>query len=230
MVKKQKEIPFIITLSYLAGFLFIRTSVFIAGAAESEFAQAAKLGELPGVDFYIGRNIILFGYHIHHFYIGFAMICIAGWFAIAGTNYFSMKQLAVVYGFGLGLFFDEIGLLLTWGDYYSQLSYLLTVFLAGVFLNIVFFHDFWVSVRKNVASASPHSVFWITLKNRRTINKIIDTVSDKTGKTERTSSIFTGFLYVLIAFLIYFHPQTVRYWVSIIFIIQGVDYLIKTFK
>ncbi len=208
----------------------IRTSVFLAGAAETDFAAAAKTGELPGVDFHIGTNIILFGYHIHHFYIGIALICLAGWFALVGSNHFSRKQLAAVYGFGLGLFFDEIGLLLTWGDYYSQLSYTLTLFLAAIFLNIVLFHDFWVSVKKNIATASPHSVFWQTMKKRKGINRVIDFISEKTGKTEKTSAIFTGILYSGIAFLIYFLPQTVRYWVSIIFFIQGVDYLVKFLK
>ncbi len=229
-MKRSKEIPFIVTISYLVGFLFIRLSVFIAGAAETEFAQAAKAGELPDVAFHIGTNIILFGYHIHHFYIGIAMIGIAGWFALVGTNIFSTRQLAVIYGLGLGLFFDEIGLLLTWGDYYSQLSYLLTVFLAGLFLNIVFFHDFWVSVKKNIANASPHSLFWSTLKKRKTIYKLIDLVSNKTGTTEKTSSIFTGILYIILAIVIYLQPQLIRYWVSIIFFIQGIDYLVKFFK
>lgn len=227
---KPKEIPFIITISFLAGFLLIRLSVFIAGAAETEFAAAAKAGELPDVDFYIGRNIILFGYHIHHFYIGIAMICIAGWFAIVGSKTFNRKQLAGIYGFGLGLFFDEIGLLLTWGDYYSQLSWVLSLFLAAVFLNIVFFHDFWVSVRKNISTASPQSLFWNTLRNHKTFCKAIDTVSDKTGKTEKTGAIFTGVLYAVLALLVFLHPQTVRYWISILFFIQGIDYLLRFFR
>lgn len=229
-MKKNKDIQFIITLFFLAGFLLIRLSVFVAGAAETEFATAAKAGELPDIDFYIGTNIILFGYHIHHFYIGITMICIAGWFALIGSTTFTRKQLAAIYGFGLGLFFDEIGLLLTWGDYYSQLSWLLTLFLAAIFLNIVFFHDFWVSVKKNVATSAPHSLFWDIITRHKTFFKVIDLISDKTGKTEKISSIFTGILYLLLALIVVLHPQTVRYWITIIFFIQGVDYLIKFFN
>jgi len=232
MVSKSKEIPFIITLSYLAGFIFIRLSVFIAGAAESEFAQAAKLGELPGVDFYIGQNIILFGYHIHHFYIGIALIALAGWLSLVGTDLLSRKHLAIIYGVGLGLFFDEIGLLLTWGDYYSQLSYLLTIFLAGIFLNIVFFHDFWISVRNNVVKSKKQSLLWRTVIKHNTFLSFADYMSNATGKTRKTGLIFTGLLYVSVAILVFYYPQTLRYWISLIFFIQGIEYLVQfiTFK
>ncbi len=140
MLKKSKEIPFIITLTFLAGFIFIRLAVFLAGSAETSFAEAAKIGDMPEVYFHIGSNIILFGYHIHHFYFGFGLVALAAWFALTGTDFFSRQMLAGFYGFGLGLFMDEIGLLLTWGDYYSRLSYLLSVLLVAIFLNIVFFH------------------------------------------------------------------------------------------
>lgn len=227
MVKKSKEIPFIITLSYLAGFIFIRLSVHIAGAAETEFAQAAEMGYLPAVDFYIGRNIILFGYHIHHFYIGFALVAIAGWLSLVETSYLKKKHLAIMYGVGLGLFFDEIGLLLTWGDYYSQLSYLLTLLLAGIFLNIVFFHDFWISVRDKFVQSKTESFFWRTIMKHDTFINIADFMSDATGKTQKTGLIFTGFLYVCVAIIIYNYPQFLRYWVSLIFFIQGIEYIIE---
>ncbi len=232
MVDKSKEIPFIITLSYLAGFIFIRLSVFIAGAAESEFAQAAKMGELPGIDFYIGQNIILFGYHIHHFYIGIALIALAGWLSLVGTDILSRKYLAIMYGVGLGFFFDEIGLLLTWGDYYSQLSYFLTLFLAGVFLNIVFFHDFWISVRNNVVRSKTQSFLWRTVIKHDTFLNMADNISNVTGKTRKTGLIFTGLLYICVAVLVFYYPQTLRYWVSLIFFIQGIEYLAQfiTFK
>ena len=77
----SKKLPFIITISYLSSLLGIRLAVLIAGSAQTGFAQAAKMGGLPDKSFSIGRNIILFGHHIHHFYIGILLISIAGWFA-----------------------------------------------------------------------------------------------------------------------------------------------------
>jgi len=230
MIRKDKQIPFLIALSFLAALVYIRLSVFLAGAADTEFARAAETGQLPGVKFHLGSNIILFGYHIHHFYIGILLICLAGWWALAGSSRLSRKHLAVMYGAGLGLFFDEIGLLLTWGDYYSQLTYYLSLFLAAVFLNIVFFHNFWVSMRKNLTASEPQGDFTGSLLKRDNFLKLADAISRKTGSTERAALLYTGVLYLLLAGLVYFRPQMVRYWAAIIFFIRGVSYLARLFQ
>jgi len=109
----------------------IRLAVYLVGAAHTDFARVAEMGLLPETRFHIGRNIILFGYHVHHFYIGILLIGIAGWKAIVGSSRLTRKHIAMIYGAGLGLFMDEIRLLLTWGDYFSSLSYLLSLLLAG---------------------------------------------------------------------------------------------------
>ncbi|MBS3765758.1 hypothetical protein KGY71_04470 [Candidatus Bipolaricaulota bacterium] len=123
--------------------------VIIAGSANSEIASIVKEGT-SWTHFYIGRNIILFGYHIHHFYFGILLIGIAGWFAITGSHGIPREKLALTYGFGLGLLMDEIGLLLTWGDYTSSLSYLLGVFLLGIIFSGIYFPRFWRSIGKGM--------------------------------------------------------------------------------
>ena len=169
----NKKIPFIISISYLLSLLFIRISAHIAGSANSDVAQIVKqsTGEL---NFYIGRNIILFGYHIHHFYFGILMIAIAGWFAITESGFESKEKLAAFYGIGLGLLMDEIGLLLTWGDYYSSLTYILSIILLGIFLNIIFFPYFWKSVREDLADDKPHLFIWDTLLSHNSFLKVVD--------------------------------------------------------
>jgi len=141
----NKKTPFIIALSYLTSFLLVRLFVIILGSANSEIAGVVEQG--MGPHFYIGRNLILFGHHIHHFYFGFILISFAGWSAIVGSPKIGKEKLAVLFGAGLGLFMDEIGLLLTWGDYYSSLSYLVGVFFLGVFLAIIYFPSFWRKVK-----------------------------------------------------------------------------------
>lgn len=230
MIRKDKEIPFFIAISFLAALLCIRLSVFLAGSADSEFARAAETGQLPGVKFHLGSNIILFGYHIHHFYIGIALICLAGWWALVGVRRLSLRHLAVMYGVGLGLFFDEIGLLLTWGDYYSRLTYYLSLFLSAVFLNIIFFRNFWVSMRKNLVDSGPQSAFTGSLLKRNNFLKLADTISRKTGSTEKTGLLYTAVLYILMALLVYFRPESIRYWAAIIFFFQGVSYLSRLFQ
>ncbi len=228
--KEKKEIAFIIALSYLISLLAIRLIVFIAGAAETEFAKAAQLGATPDVRFSIGRNIILFGYHIHHFYIGILLICIAGWLSIVGSSRFSRKNTAVIYGTGLGLFMDEIGLLLTWGDYYSSLSYSLSIFLAGIFLNILFFHHFWRSLKNGIAAGETHSIIWNAVAKNSKIIKFTDKISSITGKTEATSLFLDGILSFLVCFIILKFPQFLRYSISGLFILQGVNHLARAWE
>lgn len=223
--KTGREIAFIIVLSYLISFLVIRFLVFIAGAADTEFAKAAEQGLTPGVRFSVGRNIILFGYHIHHFYIGIFLICIAGWLSLVGSSRFSRKRTAVIYGTGLGLFMDEIGLLLTWGDYYSSLSYSLSIFLAGIFLNILFFHHFWRDLKNRIAAGETHSIIWNSVAKNSKLMKLTDRISSKTGRTETTTLFLNGILSLLVCLIILQFPQFLRYSVSGLFILQGVNHL-----
>lgn len=228
--KDNEGIPFLITISYLLSFLSIRLMVLIAGSAESTFAKIAKQGGTLEIDFYIGRNIILFGHHIHHFYFGILLISVAGWLSIVGSTKFTNRHLALMYGSGLGLLMDEIGLLLTWGHYYSSLTYLLSLFLVGIFLNIIFFPDFWYEVRNNILKSRPDFITWNTLLARSDFIKVVDNVSEELNKTERASLIFTGIAYVCVGILILLYPSFVYYWVAGIFIIQGVSSLINAWQ
>jgi len=67
--------------------------------------------------------IIQQGIHFHHFWYGLALITIAGWLGIARPSGRLAKVYAIVYGLGAGFIGDEIGLLLTFGEYYSELTY-----------------------------------------------------------------------------------------------------------
>ena len=69
------------------------------------------------------------GIHFHHFWYGLAMVVTAGWLGIASSHPAWRRVYAVVFGFGGGLIGDEVGLLLTFGNYHSQLTY---VFLIGL--------------------------------------------------------------------------------------------------
>ncbi|MDA4136387.1 MAG: hypothetical protein OK449_05255 [Thaumarchaeota archaeon] len=70
------------------------------------------------------------GVHFHHFWYGLGMVVVAGWLGIAWTRPAWRRAYAVVFGFGGGLIGDEVGLLLTFGNYHSQLTY---VFFVGFF-------------------------------------------------------------------------------------------------
>lgn len=63
------------------------------------------------------------GIHFHHFWYGLALMSAAGWMGIAWRNERLYKFFALMYGLGAGFVGDEIGLLLTLGNYQSELTY-----------------------------------------------------------------------------------------------------------
>jgi hypothetical protein len=63
------------------------------------------------------------GIHLHHFWYGLALMSAAGWMGIAWRNERLYRLYALLYGLGAGFVGDEIGLLLTLGNYQSELTY-----------------------------------------------------------------------------------------------------------
>jgi len=72
------------------------------------------------------------GIHFHHFWYGLAMIVASGWLGIAQSHPRFRRTYAVMFGFGGGLVADESGLLLTLGNYDSELTYLVVVAIVAV--------------------------------------------------------------------------------------------------
>ena len=69
------------------------------------------------------------GIHFHHFWYGLGMVTLAGWLGIAFNRSRLVRTYAIIFGLGAGLIGDEVGLLLTLGDYQSSLT---TDFFVGV--------------------------------------------------------------------------------------------------
>lgn len=76
--------------------------------------------------------VVSSGIHFHHFWYGLAMVVVAGWLGIASGRPEYDRVYAVVFGFGLGLVGDETGLLLTFGNYYSELTYVVFVVATSI--------------------------------------------------------------------------------------------------
>jgi len=84
------------------------------------------------------------GIHFHHFWYGLAIILAAGWLGIASNRPQLDRIYAVAFGVGSGLMGDEVGLLLTFGDYHSLLTYeffLLALALASIGLLVMKFRS-----------------------------------------------------------------------------------------
>ncbi|HKM49827.1 MAG TPA: hypothetical protein VJZ75_01465 [Candidatus Bathyarchaeia archaeon] len=82
--------------------------------------------------------VLVGGIHIHHFWYGLGLIASAGWLGIISTQPTHRRVYALVFGLGGGLIGDEVGLLLTFGDYHSDLTYVfLVVFVTFVIMIIL---------------------------------------------------------------------------------------------
>jgi len=81
--------------------------------------------------------VVSSGIHFHHFWYGLIMIASSGWLGIASWRPELDRVYAITFGLGLGLVGDEVGLLLTFGDYRSELTY--EVFVAGLALALLGF-------------------------------------------------------------------------------------------
>ena len=62
------------------------------------------------------------GIHFHHFWYGLAMVVVTGWLGIVITTDRLGRVLAAIFGLGVGFIGDEVGLLLTFGDYQSEIT------------------------------------------------------------------------------------------------------------
>lgn len=73
--------------------------------------------------------VVTGGIHFHHFWYGLTMVVVSGWLSIVSNRPRYDRVYAIVFGLGAGLIGDEVGLLLTLGNYQSGLTY---VFFVGV--------------------------------------------------------------------------------------------------
>jgi hypothetical protein len=73
------------------------------------------------------------GFHIHHFWYGLALLAIGGWLGISYDSKRISRLAAILFGTGGGLIGDEVGFLLTLGNYWTGVTYtFIIIFLALV--------------------------------------------------------------------------------------------------
>jgi len=116
---KKLQIHFIILSSFTVTFLIARLFVAILNADINPVCQ-----------------LWVKGYRIHHFFVGIGLLAIAGWLGHinGGSRSIITKVSAGIYGTGMGLVADEFGLLLTFGDYWAEQSYIFFVLISLLLL------------------------------------------------------------------------------------------------
>ncbi len=141
ILRRKKKEPFLIFVFFILSFIAAR---FIVITFED-------------------LRVIIRQYHIHHFYYGIALISIAAWIALVSDRE-RMKSLAsILFGVGLGLITDEIGLLLTCNseglncNYFARSSFDAAVLISLALLAFIYFKPFWARI-KSRASKIYHKV------------------------------------------------------------------------
>src|SRR5436309_5137095 len=128
----RKDTPFVVLISLLATLALARAFVLLTGAAETTTETST----------YIGRNLIIGGYHIHHFFYGFALICAAAWIPIQYPTRNLPRLAAVLFGGGPGLCVDEIGFFLGGQvNYFDRTTYFIATSIILVLLAALSFRS-----------------------------------------------------------------------------------------
>ncbi len=137
----RKDTPFVVLISLLATLALARGFVLLTGAAEAT----------TGTSTYLGRNLIINGYHIHHFFYGFVLICAAAWIAIQYPTRNLPRVAAVLFGAGLGLCVDEMGYFLGGQvNYFDQTTYFIALSIILVLLSAVSFRSFRAATQEDL--------------------------------------------------------------------------------
>lgn len=101
------------------------------------------------------ETMIFFGdIHFHHFWYGLAMMGVAGWLGIAENNERYNRIYALVFGLGAGFVGDEVGLLLTGGDYYTVLTFDFFVVAVAAIILITLLVRYWKEIERDILHAS----------------------------------------------------------------------------
>jgi hypothetical protein len=125
LVKPRKHINFWILFSFLPTFLISRMMVYIAP------------------DLFVNFR----GVHIHHLTYGIFILAISGFLSQNLEDPKWRVPIAIIYGIGLALSFDEFGMWLRLQDsYWIRQSYDAVLIILSLLINIVYFSNFWLRI------------------------------------------------------------------------------------
>ncbi len=212
--QKHQETTFLIFLSFLISFIVARVYVYFF------------IGFGTASDLFPMKN-----YFLHHLYYGIALLVLAGWLAINYKNKKIHRISSILYGIGLGLFLDEIGLLLThFENYWDSITYTLIIITSLILINIILFKDFWDSIRKELKQYINKKQIKHGPFNILHIIDVLDMINEKMPNTKKITTFFTGLILITAGILTLNYPNLIYYWVSGAFILSGVSYLIQAIK
>jgi hypothetical protein len=96
--------------------------------------------------FYPETSVRLRGYHIHHFWFGVALLAIGGWLGISYENERVNRIAAILFGAGGGLIGDEVGLLITFENYWTDITYTFVIIFLTLASILIIVARYWQSI------------------------------------------------------------------------------------
>jgi len=137
IIRRKKATPFIMFTLFLGSFIVSRILAYT----------------LPNITYY-GP------YHIHHFFYGIIFIIASNWIALVGKGKRLMWVAAAIFGCGLGMIFDEIGMMIVCGTpgtvcdpntlYWARFNYDIIMYVFIGFLLILYFKPFWMLFKRRI--------------------------------------------------------------------------------
>lgn len=127
-VRRRLLTPFIAFVAFLLSFALARAVAYL----------------FPSINLIIGK------YHIHHFYYGMALLIMSNWITLISDRQGPKLFAAALFGMGLGVFADELGLLLTCTsplalkcNYYARITIDFFTMIVAFFLAVLYFIPAW---------------------------------------------------------------------------------------
>lgn len=203
--KRREEVPFLIFTAFLVSFLVARVYFLLLGTT-------FDLGE----------------YTLYHLYLGVFLIIAAGWIAINYEDRDLTRITAVIFGLGLGAFFDQVGFMLThFGNYQDGLTYTVVTTVSLLLLNVVFFDEFWSSVGSNLRDYAERKEIRRGPFNMMGLIDVVERIAGRMPGTGRISMAFTGIVFLVSGAMVLEYPSLVHYWISGAFVLTGLFYLVR---
>lgn len=122
--KVGKEIPFLILISFLLTFIGSRI-----------------VTSLPFPNLYLQVD----GIHVHHLSYGIILLSVVGYYLLTQPRSDKTRlRASILYGFALGLAFDEFAMWIQLENVYHDRSTYDAIMVITLFLlNVIYFDDFW---------------------------------------------------------------------------------------
>jgi len=142
--KERGDTPFLIFISFTISLLVARMWVILTGAYNVQ--------DTSGSITRIGSNLIIGGLHVHHITYGFVFLATAGLMAIYYKDKTFIRASAILYGIGLGLIVDEIGLVIEGIALYHPENlmppYIIAILVGGFIASLAYLPSFRREMKK----------------------------------------------------------------------------------